>query len=256
MNEPLLRIFKNFERENICYCLLRDYDQLDHLADDSDVDLLVQENQFAQLHSLLVRLGFVYLPSRGQAPHHFFVTYDEDADRWLKLDVVTELAYGRPIFALRTGLATECLRHRRRREPTFVPAPEDELVTLLLHCVLDKENFTPNRRQRLQALRYEVTDEGYVSQLLAVYWSPTMTWPELADQIAAENWAALLAERTAVAALLASRDYFGTMGRTVRDRVLRTLDRCVAVLQARGLTVAFLAPDGAGKTTLAAGLQK
>ncbi len=263
MRELLLTIFEHLAQAQIEYCLLRDYDQLDRLGHKEEIDLLVRADQLETLTNLLPQLGFVKLPGWGHAPHHFFVAYDQKSDGWLKLDVVTEVVYGRPIQALKTPLAAGCLDNRQRRGPTFVPAPEDELITLLLHCALDKGDFTPARRERLQALRHQLTDtppergtrEPYLSALLASYWLPTMTWPRLAELIDTQNWAALLAERKAVAARLAGRDRLGTLGRQIRNRVLRKLNTWINARRPRSLTVALLAPDGAGKSTLAASLQ-
>ncbi|MCZ7573795.1 MAG: hypothetical protein M5U01_35025 [Ardenticatenaceae bacterium] len=256
MYEFLLSILEDLEREQIRYCLLRDFHDLDRLAADGDVDLLVQHSHFAPLCGLLTQRGFVHLPTLGHEPHHFFVAYDEKSDRWLKFDVVTEVTYGRPIRALRTALAEGCLRNRRRCGPIFGLTPEDELVTLLLHCVLDKANVAAARRRRLEVLRHEVTNEHYLTTLLATYWSPTMTWPELAAQIDAGHWMALLTEGPAVAARLASRNPLGTLGRRIRGRVLRRLSHWTAILRPAAPMVALLAPDGAGKSTLAAGIQK
>ncbi len=254
MHRVLLRLFQTLEQANIHYCLMRDGDQLDQLPNHGEVDLLVQPSQFGPLRDLLVQLGFLNLPSWGYAPHHFFIAYDEESDDWLKLDVVTEVAYGKPVSALRTPLADACLTRRCRCGPTFTPSPEDELATLLLHCALDKGYFAPARRQRLQALRYQVADEPYLSALLTAYWSPTMTWPQMATSIEMENWTALLAERATVTARLASRDRLGVLGRQVYNRVLRTLNRWAGLLRPAP-SVALLAPDGAGKSTLAAGVQ-
>ncbi|MFQ5856326.1 MAG: hypothetical protein ACE5LU_11855 [Anaerolineae bacterium] len=255
MYELLLRVFKNLEDADIRYCLMRPHEELGRLADGGDVDLLVEKSQLAQLRGRLSQLGFVNLSSRGYAPHHFFVTYDEGTDLWLKLDVVTEVAYGRPIHSLRTALAANCLNNRRRCGPTFIPSPEDELVTLLLHCILDKGDFAPARRRRLKVLQQEVTDERYLSTLLATYWPPVMSWPVLAAMIDTENWEALLAARSAIAAHLAGSDRLRVLGREVYDRLLRKLNRWAGIWQPRAPTVALLAPDGAGKSTLAAGIQ-
>lgn len=256
MRELLLTVFEKLDQAQIEYCLLRDYDQLDRLAHKGEIDLLVRADQLEALNNLLPQLGFVKLPGWGHAPHHFFVAYDQKSDGWLKLDVVTEVVYGQPIQALKTPLAATCLSNRQRCSHTFVPAPEDELVTLLLHCALDKGNFAPARRERLQALRHQVTDEPYLSALLVSYWLPTMTWRRLAELIDAQNWAALLAEREAVVAHLASRDRLGTLSRQIRNRVLRKLNIWINARRPRSLTVALLAPDGAGKSTLAAGIQQ
>jgi thymidylate kinase len=252
----LLSVFERLEQENIQYCLLRDYDQLDQLVNGGEVDLLVRDDQLGQMRSLLVQLGFVGLPNWGHAPHHFFVAYDQPRDCWLKLDVVTEVAYGKPIHALRTTLAAGCLGNRQRCGPVFVPSPEDELITLLLHCLLDKGRFAPARRQRLRELRHQVADERYLSTLLAQSWGPSMTWPRLAALVDSENWGALLDESKIVVEHLASRDRLGTLIRQVRGRVLRKLNRRLQARRPRSPMIALLAPDGAGKSTLAATIQE
>jgi thymidylate kinase len=165
--------------------------------------------------------------------------------------VVSEVAYGQPVHALRTELARGCLAHRRRHGDVYIPGSEDELVTLLLHCVLDKGGFAPERWQRLVALRGEIADPRYLDKLLAANWSTEQPWPRLAALLERGDQQALLAERGAVARRLARRDFLGTLRRRVGGRVLRKLDRWAGLLRPRALAVALLAPDGAGKTTLA-----
>lgn len=255
MRQVLLHLFQTLEQANIHYGLMRDADRLDQLLGHMEIDLLVEKSQFTRLYSSLSRLGFLRLPNWGYAPHVFFIAYDRQSDSWIKLDVVTEVVFGKPIRALRTPLAENCLRHRRRNGAAFGLAPEDELVTLLLHCVLDKGHFALARGQRLKALRSQVTEDSYVSTLLKAYWSPTMTWPWVAALIDAENWEALLAERESVAAYLASRDRLGTLVRRGIYRIFRKLNHEAGWLRPQALTVALLAPDGAGKSTLAKGVQ-
>ena len=256
MQELLLHVFHTIEQANIRYCILRGYETLDEIEDGGDVDMLVEAEQLDRFRETLAQLDFVMLPVWGHAPHRFFVAYDQLADRWLKLDVVTTVAFGKPIHAIQTDLASRCLDRRRRREPTFVLSPEDELLTLLLHCVLDKGMFAPERRARIQTLRYEIADERYLSEQLHAYWSPEMSWQRLAALIDGEYWADLLAQRRAVAAWLVRGQQLGVLGRRFGRRLLRKLDRVAGALQPRSLTVALLAPDGGGKTTLATELTR
>src|SRR5262245_45324660 len=191
MQQLLLHVFRAIEQENNRYCVLRGSEELDEIEDGGEVHLLIQADQLDRFQHVLGRLEFVMLPVWGHAPHLFFVAYDQPADRWLKLDVVTTVAFGQPIHAIETELASNCLDRRRRREPTFVLSPEDELLTLLLHCALDKGAFAPHRRARVQALRHEVADERYLSEQLHAYWSPEMSWQRLAALIDGEYWADL-----------------------------------------------------------------
>jgi thymidylate kinase len=256
MHTILRHIFERLEQEQISYCLLRGYEELETVSDKDDIDLLVQEQSLERFQSVLEELDFVRLPVWGHAPHLFYVTYDEASDRWLKLDIVTHVIYGRPIPSLSTDLAIGCLGRRRRRGFAFVPAPEDELVTLLLHCLLDKGEFAPHRLRRIQELRHEIADETYLDKLLSKVWAPNTTWSQLAALIDSANWPALLAARQVIVKRLAHGRRSQVLARRLSGQALRKLDRVAGILQPRALTVALLAPDGGGKTTLATELVK
>lgn len=255
MHTALIDVFEQLEQEKISYCLLRGYEELDAVGDKDDIDLLIETASLDRLQALLTRLNFVRLPVWGHAPHLFFVMYDEATDRWLKLDIVTAVTFGKPIPWIETTLAAGCLSRRRRRGTIFVPSPEDELVTLLLHCLLDKGEFAPHRLQRIQELRHEVSDTQYLDTLLRM-WSPDQTWVRLAALIDGANWSALLNMRSNIIKHLAHGQRMLALTRRVRGRALRKLDRVAGMLQPRSLTVALLAPDGGGKTTLATELSK
>jgi hypothetical protein len=152
-----IRVLRELEHAGITCCVLRGGDRLREYEDEHEIDLLIAEHQLGALCNILRALGFVRLRIWGHAPHHFFVAYDEPGDRWLKLDVVTRVAYGRPTHELVTELADRCLKKRQRIGSIYVPSPEDELITLLLHCVVDKGNFPPHWQQRIADLIQHVT---------------------------------------------------------------------------------------------------
>ena len=248
-------VFETLDQKDIRYCLLRDWDQLFEIASKGgEIDILVQQSQLPRLKHLLAQLGFVSIQSWGHAPHHFFFAYDRDADHWIKLDVVTEIAFGSPNHELRTSLGLSCLKNRQRSGSVFIPAPEDEFMALLLHCVLDKARFASSRRQRLASLQKRISDGQHISILLQQLW-PGISWLELSHMIEAEQWQALLAQRQRVAVYLSSRDRFATHWRRIRNQFLRKLGRWLGLLRPQLPMIALLAPDGAGKSTLAAAIE-
>ncbi len=255
LSGQIRNLFATLEKRQVSYCLLRDGDDLEQLAQSDEIDLLIDEAHLPRLREIAIEHDFVSLPALGHAPHHFFLTYDEERDHWLKLDVVTSLAYGRPIRALHTELARSCLKRREQRGPIYVPSTEDEFVALFLHCVLDKGRFDPARRRRLVQLRHEISDHAYVSSQLSSTGLPGLTWAQLADLIDAGDWQALLSYENEIAARMAGDDRLGTTYRRIRGRVLQKLNRWAGFWRRRVPMVALLAPDGAGKTTLAAGIE-
>jgi hypothetical protein len=255
MHAHLLSVFDALDKAGIVYCLLRDGELIDRSAEMGEVDLLVQTDQFKRLSGVLARHGFSDLLSWGHVPHHFFIAYDTNSDSWYKLDVVTEVAYGFPSHALRTTLARGCLDRRRRRGPVYIPSAEDEFVTLLLHCALDKGRFEPKRRRRLQSLCDEIADVEYLDALLKENWAPNSSWSQIRSVLAGDDWASLILQGDEAAENLAARDRLGTAGRQARDKVLRKLNRWGRRWRPRPRMVAFLAPDGAGKSTVVRGIQ-
>jgi len=255
VHQPLTLLFDAVHRAGVRYCLIRDAEHLP-LVPGGELDVLIARDDLHTLMEVLQQLDFIRLPVWGHAPHRFFVTYVESADAWLKLDVVTELAFGRPVHNLRTDLAAPCLANRQRFGPVFGPPAEEELIALLLHCVLDKQRFSPTRIARVQELRHRISREADVSAYLARYWSPQTTWSDLAGRIDRGEWEALLAERERVRASITGAARIRTALRGTRDRVLRKLRRAIGVVRPLAPSLALLAPDGAGKSTLAAGLQR
>jgi len=252
----LLSLFDHLERERIVYCLIRDFEQLDQFSRGGEIDLLVHAEQIEQLQKLLNEIGFVSLPSLGYLPHHFFIAYDENCDAWFKLDVVTEIYFGKPINALCTSLARNCLDRRRESRSIVIPSPEDELITLVLHCVIDNREFKQTRKQRLRMLRRLVSDEQYLTSQLAAYLGKDMTWKDVRLKIDREQWDELLLLREDVSKYLASQDRLGTLYRSIRNRLVRKINGLVNTNYPHSLMVALLAPDGAGKTTLAHCIQQ
>ncbi|MEM7117140.1 MAG: hypothetical protein AAF614_32200 [Chloroflexota bacterium] len=258
MHKLLSRIFESLDERKIRYCLMRDGHEIELLTDGGEVDMLVEPRKLRQFGKLVASLGFIELPGWGHQPHRFYVAYDAESDTWLKLDVVTKVAFGRPIHHLHTNLAKSCLQNRQRSGATYIPSVDDEFLSLLLHCVVDKNYIREERGERLQWLASHLDDMRYVEKVLKRYWSSGMSLGELTAVIARGDWTRLLAERAAVVERLEATNPLGELRRQ-RDRVLRRLNHWAGwwlpLRGPRAMSIALLAPDGAGKSTLAMGIE-
>lgn len=250
----LICIFKAIEAADIQYCLLRGYHLL-WTQGTKEIDLLVLPEHIPTLKALLAARGFGTLPAWGHAPHQFFVSYNSANDSWLKIDVVNAVRYGDPVRALEVDITRNLLLNRRRYPYTYLPAPEEEFLKLLLHCILHKREFSPEKSRRLLQLAREVANRPGASRNLsrhvATYLFPTITNSMLALMAITGHYEPLLKTRSEVLQRLFwaspvknSWRYFSTKSLAVLRPVLMALFR-------RGITIALLAPDGAGKTTLA-----
>lgn len=260
MDSFLRQAFAALDEAKITYSLLRGFDELETRAGSNEVDLLVAPAHLSLLARSLAERGFVALPAWGHAPHYFYVAYDRANGVWFKFDVVTDLRYGQPFRTLRVDLSASCLRQRQKRDGTYVLSPADEFFTLFLHCLLDKGNFREARRDRLIELRQQMRrDESMAKKVVEYftrYLSPACTWDELAKLIDADDWQAILKRRRAVKRRLFNRAPLATLWRQASTIVLRRLRPLFFMLRQRGVSVALLAPDGAGKSTLAQALTR
>jgi colanic acid/amylovoran biosynthesis glycosyltransferase len=249
-------VFKRLEQEDIQYCLLRDIDQIPHLDSSAELDILVREEQLTRLANLLAQFGFARLPSWGYDPHHFFIAYNLKDGRWLKLDIVNGIAFGKPIPILRTNLGVHCLRHRRKISNCYVASIEDELFTLLLHCILDKGYFDKGKQDRLLILCQQIGDEKYLTSLLQTYLGPELDSHHLADLIASGDFQSLLSHRQATLARHRRDHWVAVPLRLIVSKALRKLNKWITSGRPQSIMVALLAPDGAGKSSLATGIQE
>jgi hypothetical protein len=138
------------DQVGVRWCLLRGEADLRDLG--GDVDLLIDRRDLRLLRRTLVGpAGFARLPAWGRGPHRFFVARIGGEDAALKLDVVTELCFGR-YHELRTRTAAQVLARRRRDNALARPAPADEFWALLLHALLDRAEVRPAHARALAAL--------------------------------------------------------------------------------------------------------
>jgi thymidylate kinase len=226
-------VYRAFDAAGIRWALLRG----GHPAD-GDVDLHVSLDDMARAALVLEGFGFIEQRSTGYRPHRFFLRAGNDG--WIKLDLVTELRFG-PVAFLAPGLEG-ALSRRRKVGATFRLDPPDEFWALLLHGLLDKPAIDERRRNRLRSLAPHALASPAVANLFASRAEAEALVEAAMDDRwdRAGAWARTLAPSGTRARLVA-----------LRRAVARRIGWRLTPLHRRGVTVALLAPDGAGKTTTA-----
>ena len=182
------RALEALERSNVHWCLLRG--ESDLASPEGDVDLLLARGDLQRLRDALAPLGYVPLRAWGRGPHRFFVAYDEASARRVKLDVVTQLAYGR-YQELRTVAAAGCLARRRYIGGLALHSPCDAFWALLLHCMLDRETFSAAHRVRLLELAGEADCDIELGDIADVTFAEGWGAATLLELVRAEDWTAL-----------------------------------------------------------------
>jgi hypothetical protein len=176
------------ERSNVHWCLLRG--ESDLASPEGDIDLLVARGDMPRLRDALAPLGYLPLRVWGRGSHRFFVAYDEASARRVKLDVVTQLAYGR-YQELPTAAAAGCLARRRHVGGLALLSPGDAFWALILHCMLDREAFSVAHRGRLLELAGEADCDTELGKIADAAFAEGWGAATLLELVQAEDWTAL-----------------------------------------------------------------
>ena len=258
MERYLVKTFEKLHQSQIRYGVLRGMDGLDTFFSIKEIDVLVADEDIKNFERVLGEIGYVVLPSWGFYPHRFYVAYDKENDTWLKLDVVTRLVYGKPIRHLNVPLHDQCLNHLRMEKDLSALALEHEFITLLLHCLLDKGAFDEKHRKRLAAICADTQSNqmlnNAITHLVQTTFAGTLAWQELKKFIDNKNWRVLLSFRRKLSRRLFWASPFLSSWLFVSTFIHRRLRPFYFVVFRPGLSVALLAPDGAGKSTLSRAL--
>jgi hypothetical protein len=233
------------------WCLLREGAGSD--VSGAHASILIHRADVRRAHALLARMAFVRRSTAdGSGSRSAFVAYHEPTGAWIEVDVVTELAFGLDASLL-TDAAEGCLARRRQVSTTFTLSDDDEFWIGLLSRLLDLGSFAPEESARLRALaataRTDGTWAGIVDRACPSGWNAARVldtaraeqWQVLEGlgPLLTSAWAQKLGARTRIHVRL--RRWIGnTAGARTRAR--------------RGISVALLGPDGAGKSTLALGV--
>jgi thymidylate kinase len=199
---------------------------------------------------VLTGSGFVAVPGWTDAPTMLLADHDASSGCWLVLEIQTTLPFGRRA-ELTSDAAAETLARRRRSGSTWMLDPDDDFWALLLHCALDGEAFDPVYRGRLLRAAPQAGLDGPLAQLLTDLGDADVAPARLRDLAGAADWDGLLGLAPVI-----RRAWLRRLGprRRASDgagRMLRAVRRLLLAPRRRGLSVAILGPDGAGKSTLA-----
>lgn len=254
LHPKLAGLFAALDHEGISWCVLRG--ERDLLVPAGDVDLLVERRDFSRMRDVAEGLGFTRVPAWGYGSHAFFLTYEPSDDMWIKLDVVTELAFG-PGFSLATGAETGCLARRRHVRGVPVLKEGDAFWALLLHRLLDKRGEPePRDTDRLRELLPRAMEEGPLVRFVASVCPAGWSTERIVGEVEGGHWTSLSRFAPRLATTWRLRRRAIVRRRIVAHRLSRWSGKWLGISRRRGLGVALLGPDGAGKSTLAAGIER
>ncbi len=252
LHPVLVDVFAALEEAHVRWCYLRVPAR--PYAPQSDIDLLIDAADGGRVKRLLLAQEFVRVPTSGASVH--WLRYHRPTAQWLWLHCVTELAFG-PHYWLKTHAEAGCLDRRRREGSISRLAPDDAFWALLFHVLLDRGAVPLHHQAQLHALASQARVDGPWARIVEGVCPRGWTPARIAEATGRGDWNALEGLAPILRAQWMRRRPFGS-GRLLIHRGWRALVGLVSLAwwRRRGLSVALLGPDGAGKSTLAESLQR
>lgn len=251
---PVLRgLFSALTERDLSWSLLRAPSDL--AAPTGDVDVLVAPADASALRQVAKTLGFVSLPGWTLPPNLVLVSYDRPTNRWFVLDVVTEVSFRSPPSWTLAGAEREVLARRQLRGAMAVPADADAFWLLLLHCLLDRGMIADHYRPRLRELAGTSMHSKVADIALDAAGAP-WTATRFTDLVLDGKWRELEGLGTPLADALRRGRTGSERARAAAASVRALARKPVLLRRRRGLNVALIGPNGVGKSTTAAGLQR
>lgn len=233
----LVHLFDAFDHAGLRWALLRPWEGL-HSAE-GDIDVLVGAAALEHARELLLLNGFLDMRTGGTGVHA--ANFDPVAGRFLWLHVQSTLKVGG------LAIAGERLLDGLRREPFPELAPEWLMWAMLIRAI-EKRHVPERYRARLRRLASEW--RGGPAELEQVVIDRGLSPRDLVDFAAEGQWAEIV-EQDRTSQKTNNRSF-------VRPRWVVPLSKLKFLFsrRRRGLSVAVIGPDGAGKSTLVGGLQR
>jgi thymidylate kinase len=207
-----------------------------------DIDVLVHPAHVEMATAAFGRSGFARVPRPGPDAH--FIQYCADADQWLWVHVTTGVGFG-PREPIAVDGETGWLADRRVLERWPLLRADLAFWLLLWHCLAGKGRVASHHRDTLYAQALRIGANGTARELFEKACGVTGITSVLLQEIAAQDWTAV--EQHAAVCRAADSGQPRRRGSGVAYVLAHWSVR-------RGLSVAVLGPDGAGKSTLVANL--
>ncbi len=242
-------VYKTIENTGGLWVVLRGGE--DSIYRGGDVDLLVEPAVLDQLQNDLRSLGFSAVPSAGKGSHRFFLGYDDETDRWVRLDFVTRIDFG-VHQELTTDTAAELLAGRSKIDNYWRLNDDDGFWYLFLHRYLGQKDLKP---LELALLALHAQESGPLAELVDSIGKSEASAADILRGARNREWFGLEAVRSGFQRKWRRRRHGALMTR-LRYRADRLAHAVASIGAPTGISITIIGPDGAGKTTLAEGLRE
>jgi len=246
---PLVsRVLAAFDAENLPWSRVPDHPSV--YEAEQEVELLIPGSSGPRAREILRSFEFVPVTTSHEGAHGQFVGRVEGDERWTRIHLTTELAFGMDSRYL-APMADSSLARRTVVDGVATLAGQDTFWVLLLRGLLDERGFDPVRTACLAELTTVADIGSEWASFLAPMFPPSWNIARLVAAASRQEWGSLRALGPGLAAQWTRRYRWHVMRRRLAHRLGRITNNRNPFHGPPGLTVALLGPDGSGKSTLA-----
>ncbi len=161
IHSRLRELFHALDDKGINWLLFRGEERLQRPT--GDVDVLIASRDLELADDVLTTLGFSRQGSALLVTRRAYVAFIPEDDLWLRLDVVTGVAFGE-LLEFDTPVAAAFLTSKRREGSLFLPDRNDAFWHLLLHYMLDRGEIPLPWREIIQQRAKDAEPVGPLAQ--------------------------------------------------------------------------------------------
>jgi len=234
VNDELAKLFSEFDKVRVRYCLLRNYEFL--LGKEQykqDLDIVLASEDKDKVEDILKRYSYRYAATLF---HEKKYTKFLPSGELVRLHFHYDFLHYHKIPFLQ---AKPLLARRRKLKNFYVPSDEDLVIELTLHSIF-KKRFKPKYKKIVENLLEKKLDFDYLASNLGY----------ALELLRKRDYASLIATRR--------RYFFSQKRKLPRAIASRAKHYWLAKTMrlAKPKVISFVGPDGSGKTTLIKELAK
>jgi len=161
MIDKIRQVIEEINKNNISYCILRNYNFLIEQKrslkkSELSIDMVVSKDDFAKFHDLLFKLGFNKRKLSFSHKHVPFFRIEDNLER-IHFDVQIDKVHWNDVPYM------DVLNNRRKFHFFYVPSNNDTYAMLLIHSILGKRYFKPEYQEILKSSKI---DQDYILDIL------------------------------------------------------------------------------------------
>lgn len=246
--ELIKNTLDDFERHQIRYCVLRNYEfLLDPKADcGADLDVSIAREDQEKAETIFLRNGFSKRPPPSLRQHQGYRYFSTEELRKIDVDVQWGGIVAKDLYYLNNDI----YGRRKNADGFYVLSDEDAFIMYVCHCLLGKDRFQPKYKQGLEELSRRGLDVDFIAAHLGRLFGKEELGKHLVQLVKNNQYERLLSLRSKLIVRFIFVNHPWPFIKFVFRQLLKKTSTRNHPL------IAFIGPDGAGKSTAVTEISK